>query len=149
MDPVAGNGEAATISVSLTVRVDDVASASREEVLVGATSVGVEVEVAGEGNGGRLLTVVVWGVAGAEGTPDVRDPLMAGTEDTGGSCRGSVGAPDDTGESSVNKPEKLGVAVVVTGPDEVPRTDSTMDSAMEAVLKIAASWPVVSWLAGS
>lgn len=59
MDPVAGNGEAATISVSLTVRVDDVASTSREEVLVGATSVGVEVEVAGEGNGGRLLTVVV------------------------------------------------------------------------------------------
>lgn len=123
-----GRGEAVTISVSVTGRV---------VVGVDEAVVGTEV-VVGEGKGGRLVTVVVWGVEGAEEAPESAPP-MAGTEDTGGSCRGSVAALEDTGDSSVRSPEKL-VVVVDCGREEEARTDSTMDSAMEAVLRMAASW---------
>lgn len=125
-----GRGEAVTISVSMTGRVE-------AGVAVVVVVVGTEV-VVGEGKGGRLVTVVVWGVEGAEEAPE-RAPPMAGTEDTGGSCRGSVEVPEDTGDSSVRRPEKLGV-VVDCGREEEARTDSTMDSAIEAVLRMAASW---------
>lgn len=74
---------------------------------------------------------------GAEDAPDSAPP-MAGTDDTGGSCKGRVGLLDDTGDSRVRRPEKLGV-VVDCGREEEFNTDSTMDSAMEAVLRMAAS----------
>lgn len=86
-------------------------------------------------------------MVGAEDAPDSAPP-MAGTDDTGGSCRGKVGLLDDTGDNRVRRPEKLGV-VVDWGREEEANTDSTMDSAMEAVLRMAASWLGASEVATS
>lgn len=84
--PTAVEGVLVTISVSEIERVDVTAlMTSCDEVLVGGTKgVGAGEDVVRKGKGGNPETLVVWGVAGAEGTP-VRAPPTAGTDDTGGS----------------------------------------------------------------
>lgn len=89
--PIVVNGDA-IISVSVMESVDVTALiTSCEVVLIGATKGGdgIGVDVVGEGKGGKPITLVIRGVAGAEGTP-VKVPPTAGTDDTGGSCRGKV-----------------------------------------------------------
>ena len=137
--PVDGMGEAVTISVSVGAKV----ATGVDEVVVGM----VVVVVAGDGNGGKLVIVVVCGVVGADDAPE-SGPPMAGTDDTGGSCKGKVGLLDEAGDSKVKRPEKLGV-VVDCGLDDEANTDSTMDSAIEAVLSITASWLGASEVATS
>lgn len=133
------SGEATTISVSATGRAVDDKLVSGVGVSVGGKGcVDIGLEVARDGNGGSVLAVVVCGVLGADDVPVSAPPLMAGMDDTGGSWSGSVGVLDDTGDNKVNNPEKLGVVVDWTL-DEEAKTDSTMDSAIDAVLSIAVS----------
>lgn len=110
--PPEASGEAATISASATGRAVEAKFVSVAGVSVGGRGwVDIGLEVARDGKGGSVLAVVVCGVLGAEEVPVNAPPLIAGMEETGGSWRGRVGVLDDTGDSKVSNPEKLGVVV--------------------------------------
>ena len=85
------------------------------------------------------LTAVMMGMGASEGSEEgIVSPK--GMEDTGGSCSGMP-----TGDSYVSSPEKLGVVLPAAELAAEPNTDSTMDSAMVAVLRMEDPGSAGSW----